>query len=625
VTDQVATTLTGHGVLHRTLADRWGDRPPAGFGVTVGDVHPATPPSPADQPWLAVWSEHFQVVVGPLIVPGRPGCLGCLALRRARARDAATERLWNAFADDDGFSTTVPPLAVAAVAALVERRDGERDGRAYEILQLSDLSVRRHTYLPDPLCPDCGDLPPDRPRDAILTLRSRPKPASGSYRLRTAEQLHPILTATYVDDDAGVVPRVERGDEAGFTVARAEVRLRTRDDRRITEAGWGRADDYRTSDVVALLEALERWGGMQPGGRRTEVYGSYAELSQSALDPRTFGLAGRDVPAGGAFQRFDPAVRCHWVWGYSFARAEPVLVPEGHAYYGIRLTRPDEPRFADEISNGCAIGSCLEEAVLHGLFEVAERDGFLLTWYARMARRPITLDTTTDRAEAELAARIRNSTGYDVRLFEITAEYGLPAVWAMAVHPDESPEDAKAVCSAAAHLDPWRAVRSALQELGPVLSSVRRSWPEHRERVRTMVDDADLVTRMTDHSLLYADACTFPRFAFLFGPATPIRVDEMSGKLRPTPNLSDDLNVVIGSMLAEGLDVVVVDQTTPEHRAAGLSCVKVLVPGTIPMSFGNGNRRTQGLPRLYTVPHRLGQDRPPVSEADLNPFPHPFA
>jgi len=33
-----------------------------------------------------------------------------------------------------------------------------------------------------------------------------------------------------------------------------------------------------------------------------------------------------------------------------------------------------EPRLVFETSNGCALGSCLEEAILHGILEVAERD-----------------------------------------------------------------------------------------------------------------------------------------------------------------------------------------------------------------------------------------------------------
>jgi ribosomal protein S12 methylthiotransferase accessory factor len=52
--------------------------------------------------------------------------------------------------------------------------------------------------------------------------------------------------------------------------------------------------------------------------------------------------------------------------------------------------------------------------------------------------------------------------------------------------------------------------------------------------------------------------------------------------------------------------------------------VKVIVPGTLPMTFGHGNRRIHGIPRLYTVPAELGHRAGVLTPADINPHPHPF-
>ena len=71
--------------------------------------------------------------------------------------------------------------------------------------------------------------------------------------------------------------------------------------------------------------------------------------------------------------------------------------------------------------------------------------------------------------------------------------------------------------------------------------------------------------------------------------------------------------------------MIVVNQTAPEHRAFGLHCVKVLIPGTLPLTYGHGRRRLRNLPRLLTVPHRLGHTDGPLSVADINQLPHPFA
>jgi ribosomal protein S12 methylthiotransferase accessory factor len=81
---------------------------------------------------------------------------------------------------------------------------------------------------------------------------------------------------------------------------------------------------------------------------------------------------------------------------------------------------------------------------------------------------------------------------------------------------------------------------------------------------------------------------------------------------------------VVGRLLDLGLDVLAVDQTTPEHRAGGLAAAKVLVPGLLPMTFGHAHRRLAGLPRLLTVPQRLGYADRPLAAGAVRTLPHPF-
>src|SRR5262249_7742121 len=133
------------------------------------------------------------------------------------------------------------------------------------------------------------------------------------------------------------------------------------------------------------------------------------------------------------YQRFTEETVCNWVWGYSLTDERPLLVPETCAYF-YTIKRPD-PAFFAENTNGCALGSCLEEAILSGILEVAERDALLLTWHARIPAGRIDLDAADDRDVAITACAITQATGYRVQLFDITTELGIPCVWAMATHP----------------------------------------------------------------------------------------------------------------------------------------------------------------------------------------------
>ncbi|HET9256140.1 MAG TPA: YcaO-like family protein, partial [Pseudonocardiaceae bacterium] len=89
-------------------------------------------------------------------------------------------------------------------------------------------------------------------------------------------------------------------------------------------------------------------------------------------------------------------------------------------------------------------------------------------------------------------------------------------------------------------------------------------------------------------------------------------------------DLATDLTTAIGRYLARGLDVIVVDQTSPEHTRGGFRCAKVIVPGALPMTFGHRYRRVDGLPRLYSVPRLLGYRDHDLRPEEVNPHPHPF-
>ena len=90
------------------------------------------------------------------------------------------------------------------------------------------------------------------------------------------------------------------------------------------------------------------------------------------------------------------------------------------------------------------------------------------------------------------------------------------------------------------------------------------------------------------------------------------------------PDLKDDLQDILQRFRRLNLDVIVVDQSTPITKRNGLFCVKVLIPGMLPMTFGHHLTRVKGLERVLTVPMKLGFAEKPLTYEGLNPYPHPF-
>lgn len=626
-------TVAGFGVLANAIARiAPGDAAPA---VTVPATDSRCLPAEDGQgtmPTLPVRTELGRVVIGPAESPGVPGCRECVRIRTARAdadarkTDAVLGKNGSAITERGSAWLTAAAADLVAALVVAEARElatgGGRTEGAVLVVTLADLRVRRHRFLSDPLCPVCGELPDDSPEAATFTLEPRKKLAPEVPRVRDVAAELPALVDTYVDERTGLIRTTKSGTLGGLTVASAMLPIRAGTG---LEPGVGRTRSYRASKLTAVLEAIERYGGVSPGGKRTVVSASYAEIADHAVSPAALGLHPPECYAlpGFEYQPFAVDTPCRWVWGYSFATQRPVLVPENHVYYYMRHMPGGEKPFAFEISNGCALGGCLEEAIMHGLLEVVERDAFLMTWYARLAARRIDLTGGIDREVALQAAAITADSGHRVLCFDTTMEHGIPSVWAMALDESGDPSRPRTAHAAASHLTLERAAMNALSELGPLLADLVQRYPDEADRAAAMVADPALVSHMHDHSTLYAAPQATERLSFLLegGGRRDLAAD-------PTPfdgvDLTEDLRDMTDRLIAAGMDVVVVDQTTPEHQAGGFRCVKVVVPGSLPMTFGHQHRRTEGLPRLARVGRLLGFRDRDLDPSELNTHPHPF-
>ncbi len=608
-------------------------------------------------------------------MPGTAGCPNCAELRHRdnHADVDGHQALCARFGDTPAvrFPAAVNPFAARIVAALVTDEmsrllTAPRTARTRAaLLRLATETglVSRHRVVAHPLCGDCAQPVPDGPEQARVVLAPARKTSPEAFHTTPAAELAARVQRTCVDPLTGVVAGVDTWLTP--TAAGATARVPRAGDGRGGLLGHGTAGDFRSARLAALLRALERLTGARPRGRRAQVYASYREIADHAVDPTTLALlhrtpvagrAGADravdvgetavldlVPALAMLADADPDAEpadlaapvgpptaapqpTTWVWGYSFGRGEPVLVPEGCVY-------PDTGAQGGPEAVGCAVGACLAEAVLRGLLTVAERDAFLLTWYARLAVPQLALDAVSDRRITLLAEQVRHEFGYRVHAFDTTLEQGVPSCWVLAVRDEaaaggsapraRSRSQLAALCAAGAHPVPERALLRAVRELSAALpGSIQRH--DHRAAA-ALLDAPELVRTAEDHRLLYGHPDALRRLDFLWqGPARP---PARPGQRRPWPAHSDiahDLVELVGRYLASGLDVIVVDQTGDELRAAGLTGVRVLVPGTVPLTFGHPARQLLGLPRLHTVPRLLGHPDRAGSAGEINPHPHPY-
>jgi ribosomal protein S12 methylthiotransferase accessory factor len=312
-----------------------------------------------------------------------------------------------------------------------------------------------------------------------------------------------------------------------------------------------------------------------------------------------------------------------WVWGWSVRDHRPLLVPEQIVYYLDH--REDHRNTVQECSNGCASGSSVTEAVLHGQLELIERDAFLISWYGGLTPTEIDLDTVDHPLVRQMRAHV-DLLGYDLRCFDIRVDLPVPAVGAVAVRRDGG---LGTLCFAGgASLDPADAVRAAVCEVASYVTGFEERVSETLGQVQGMVTDYRNVTELAHHALLFG----MPEMAqhaehwlrqTEVTPLDQVFVNWTTGRA-PVTDLREPVEEIVALFAARGMDTVVVDQTTPEQLAMGLHTVATIVPGLIPIDFGWQRQRVLTMPRTLWAPYQGGLTAQPLTPEQLHRVPHPF-
>jgi ribosomal protein S12 methylthiotransferase accessory factor len=579
-------------------------------------------------PWLRGFVTFGEGVVGPFVHPGTSGCSQCAEMRRIITARDRTE-LWeiqkrlkiSGGIQQEAWASRSGILQIAyLIRAEVQRimnGDDPYSERKVCFINLKTLKSSWHRFLPVPLCKVCSQLPDDSPTLARISLQESPKVTSDSYRSRSLDDLNNVLVKDYLDHRTGILNEKMVNLVHTFADVRVNLPLFEGD-----EGTAGRTNSYAVSELTAILEGLERYCGLEPRGKRTVVHDSFNHLKNQALNPIEVGVHAKeqyDRP-GFPFRQFDPDRPINWVWGYSFLQERPILVPELLAYYSLGGRSQG---FVYETSNGCALGGSLEEAIFYGILEVVERDSFLMTWYAQMSLPRIDLTSIDDQELLLMIERMRAVAEYDLYLYNSTMEHGIPSILMIAKNRKE--KGMNLICAAGSHLDPVRAVKTAVHELAGMMLSLDEKLETNKEEYLRMLHDSSLVQQMDDHGMLYGLPQAEERLQFLLDYRGPLRSFNEEFKWKSTHlDLTDDLQDIIQVFRRLNLDVIVVDQTTPETARNGLYCVKVLIPGMLPMTFGHHLTRVTGLDRVFRVPMDLGYSKEPLSADQLNPHPHPF-
>lgn len=374
------------------------------------------------RPWMLVKPVGLVLWIGPILVPGRTGCWACLA-QRLRSNRQMDSYILSHGGDRASLvrSRAVGELTLGAALNLavteLERwltvPEGSLEGRVASV-DLLERTAQEHVLVRRPQCPSCGEQELRRPRPpapVALTSRAKRFRADGGHRTASPEETYeryrhhvsPLLGAvTELRPALGAKMEVAPTFVAGhnFSMGVDSVAFLQESLRGMS---GGKGSTRIQAMVSGLCEALERYSGLRTGEEYT-VRGRYRDLAPRAIHPNDcMGFSEEQLRSREEWNRSQPASRCvlvphafdvdrelEWSPVWSLGRQEERLLPAAYCYYG----HPDfAGRWCIPDSNGCAAGNVLEEAILQGFMELAERDAVALWWYNRVRRPAVDLDS----------------------------------------------------------------------------------------------------------------------------------------------------------------------------------------------------------------------------------------
>lgn len=394
-----------------------------------------------------------------------------------------------------------------------------------------------------------------------------------------------------------------------------------------TETGYGRAYQRSKAKTLSSIEAIERIAGMSNETEKNKViYGSYSKLNSkyNIIDPRKLILHSQTEYKNMNYnlKRYSDELEYNWIEGISLKNGKKIFLPEQSIHFGEQKAKIENNCFLYETSNGAATGGTLEEAILYALYEIIERDNFLVNWYCKFECKEIDINSTSLKYLRNLVYILKEQD-IEIKLYDISMELGIPSVWAM-MFTNSPNYKIKAYNAAGCNLNPEKAVESALFEVitsFPIYNYLLKSDDKIIDRAKFVVRNKKNVTEFQDHVLYYSseknfDILKFPQKNNYSNDIHDIYFDYYKNRDK---KLNDKLKYIIEKILLYYEDIYYIDITPKYIKKDNLYCVKVIVPGMLPMTFGQQYKRINKI-RLENEWKR----RKIKGLLKVNDEPHPF-
>lgn len=320
---------------------------------------------------------------------------------------------------------------------------------------------------------------------------------------------------------------------------------------------------------ISVAEAIER--SVAATWKASDL--SYGKLEDDArrVDPRCLIELDNEQQETGGLHPFDPEQPYYWCDAIDLVGGKKAQIIADLCY--LHFDPPEyQHRFAWGNSSGMAAGRTLAEAQQSALFELIERDAFMVTWIAKRSAPHIS-DFRIPFGIRESSLQLR-SIGYETALIDITVR-GVPTVLGVA------------------YRDEWPALILGLATRNTLLKAIRAAWKEvevgvYCRLLDPMMESNDKpllqieeVHAADEHGKFYNHPAHLKHASFLWGSTeNSERPLEESFFAEDLTN-SGDIVSICRQMAIDQLYLM------NYGSVCGLPVVRLLAPQLVPLTFGH--------------------------------------
>lgn len=312
--------------------------------------------------------------------------------------------------------------------------------------------------------------------------------------------------------------------------------------------GKGITKDH--AKASAMMEGFERYSAERQDSDESII--SNLNDIDNNIDPKSLNLP-KDL------ERVDiNDWNLEWSIAHDIISENDYYIPTNAVYHPYNPKDNAKTLFKSN-TNGLASGNILEEAILHGMFEVIERDAWSIFELTHKNYSQIDLDSIESDVINEIIEKFE-SEGIKIKLMDFTADINIPTIAASA--DDTVTKDAGLLTlGMGTHLDPEVAILRALTEVAQSRATQINGAREDTVR-------ADFAREAGYERMKRINRYYFKQ------EDEQISLSDIENK--STHSITEDIEIVKNELIANDIEkILYVDLTRPE---IDVSVVRVIIP-----------------------------------------------